>query len=152
MYLNILSPDIKNTLKDYTIIIRGDKNNIIATLSSSTSEWIKWYEDFGGDWYWKGPEFKQQFSAGTYTISVQNPTNSGKYVLAIGETESFPANQMLSTLKELYIVKTNFFNEPFYGIFYGIIGKYLLFSSEILVLILIIIIWFFVRKLRKKHL
>ena len=149
MYVNVLSPDLPSTLKDYSVTISDSEGNLIQTISSSSPEWIRWYEDFGGDWYWKGPEFKQQFSAGTYNISVQNPSNSGKYVLAIGEAESFPANQFINTISELYNIKTKFFNEPWYGIYYGVIGKYLLIGSIILVIILITVIWISVRIFRK---
>ena len=148
MYVNILSPDIQNASKDYTIIIKDSNNNVIKTISSSSSEWTRWYEDFGGDWYWKGPAFKKQFSAGTYNIIVSNPDNIGKYSLAIGELESFPINTFIHTIKELFFIKTKFFNEPWYGIFYGIIGKYLLFSSLILVIILIFVIRLILRLLR----
>jgi hypothetical protein len=151
MYVNVLSPDTQNSFKNYIFIIRDSNNNIIKNISNDSSPWVRWYEDFGGDWYWKGPEFKEQFPAGTYTISVQNPTNTGKYVLAIGETESFPVGQTFRTLKELYTIKTSFFNEPWYGIFYGIIGKYLLFGLIILGAILIVLVWFFVRKLIIRH-
>jgi hypothetical protein len=150
MYVNILSPDIPNATKNYVVTIKDD-NNIVKTISSSSSEWVRWYEDFAGDWYWKGPEFKSQLPAGTYTISVQNPTNSGKYVLAIGEVESFPVNQFSSTLKELFAIKTGFFGEPWYGIFYGIIGRYLLGGTIILLVILIAILWIIARVIRKKR-
>jgi len=151
MYVNLLSPDIPETLKDFTITIRDDKKNIIKTVSSNSSEWIRWYEEFGGDWYFKGPEFKEQFQPGMYTISVQNQTNTGRYVLAIGEIESFPINQFTNTITQLYRIKTLFFNEPWYGIYYGIIGKYLFLSSIILVFILVVIISITIRIIRKRY-
>lgn len=150
MYVNVLSPDISGHTNDFTFTIRDDKNNIIKTVSSSSEEWIRWYEDFGGDWYYKGPEFKEQFQPGIYTVAVQNQTNTGKYVLAIGELESFPASKFISTITELYNIKTLFFNEPWYGIFYGVIGRSLLYGSIILIIILIAVIAIAIRIIRKR--
>ncbi|MDD5547805.1 MAG: hypothetical protein PHN74_02855 [Candidatus Pacebacteria bacterium] len=148
LYVQILSPKIKNSNKNFTVLITDERQNTIVNLETPAEEWQSWYEDYGGDWYWQGPSFSGVIPAGTYSIVVSNPDNTGKYSLAIGETESFPIKQTLYTIQELYSIKTNFFNEPWYGIFYGIIGKYLLLSLAILIVILFVLIWFFVRLLK----
>lgn len=149
LYVQILSPKIENPKKDFNVLIIDNNEKIIADLSMPPNEWKDWYEEYGGDWYWQGPSLKQNVPAGFYKIIVSNPDNYGKYSLAIGEVESFPINQMIHTIKELYIVKTKFFNEPWYGIFYGIIGKYLLISFVIILIIIISSLWLIFHKNHK---
>ncbi|MFA5651940.1 MAG: hypothetical protein WC933_01075 [Candidatus Paceibacterota bacterium] len=141
LYIQILSPKIQDSNKDFIVLIVNDKQNIIARLATSTDGWQSWYEEYGGDWYWQGPSFNNIVSTGTYNIIVSRSNNIGKYTLAIGETESFPAKQFIHYIQELYSIKTNFFNEPWYGIFYGIIGKYLLLSSIIIIVFVLVFIY-----------
>lgn len=67
----------------------------IDSRKGDSVAWWAWYEEFGKTWYWVGPEigkdFKgdRQYPAGTYYIQVSNATNSGKYVLAVGDEERF---------------------------------------------------------------
>lgn len=124
-YLNILSPDIPGARTDYQAIMR-DQNGIAVITLRDTGVWEKWYEDFAGDTYLKGPEIKKSLPAGTYTIEVSNPGNSGKYSLAPGEAEVFTLAGTPHTISEIYQMKTKFFGEPWYAIFEGIIGKFLL--------------------------
>jgi len=151
LFVQILSPKIQNANKDFTVLIKDNKNNSIAYLATSTEGWKSMYEEYAGDWYWQGPSFKKIIPAGSYDIIVSNSNNIGKYSLAIGETESFPVNKFLDTIQQLYTIKTKFFNEPWYGIFYGVVGKYLLLSSIILLLIIITSIYFCIRLLHKKN-
>ena len=144
LYVQILSPKIQNANKDFNVVIKDSKQNIISSLSTSTDGWQSWYEEYGGDWYWQGPSFTAIVPAGTYDVIVSNTNNTGKYCIAIGETESFPISNFVNTIDQLYKTKTKFFNEPWYGVFYGIIGKYLLFGSLIIILILTSIIYFYI--------
>ena len=149
LYANILVPDIVGITKDFSAVIRAKDGKEIVKIDGEHFQWEHWYEDFAGDWYWKGPEFKQTIPAGTYTITVSNPTNSGKYVLAPGEAEVFTLGGTPHTIKEIYSVKTKFFGKPGYAVFEGIIGKAML---GILVFILLIIIlgWYVVHRRRQK--
>ena len=58
-------------------------------------DWWPWYEEFGKMWYWVGPEIGENFKsttvypAGSYVIRVSNTTNSGRYILAVGDEEQF---------------------------------------------------------------
>ena len=149
--VNILSPDKPGTRVDFTVmVVRADTQKTITILNDPPVAWPRWYEDFGGDWYRQGPEFKQQVPAGTYTVTVQNHDNNGQYVLAIGEDEVFPPSTALHTLGELYRVKTAYFGEPWYGIYRGVIGGYLLIASVVLLLILALLVWLIVRALRRR--
>lgn len=126
LYLNILSPSLPGAKKDFSVRITNASGSVVATLSAPVSDWQQWYETFAGDTYWKGPEFKETEPAGTYTIEVSNPGNSGKYVLAPGEAETFTLAGTPSTIQQVYVVKTLFFDKPWYSIFQGIIGNVLL--------------------------
>lgn len=68
---------------------------LIDARQGDSAAWWPWYEEFGKTWYWVGPEigadFKgdRQYPAGTYYLKISNATNSGKYVLAVGDEERF---------------------------------------------------------------
>jgi hypothetical protein len=76
----------------------------IVTADGETFEWWPWYESFGKKWYWVGPEvgadFKsdREFAAGTYFVRVFNAENAGRYVLAIGDIESFTPDVIVKTM------------------------------------------------------
>ena len=126
LYLNILSPYSADARKDFVVSIVHETGQVIATLSAPPEQWQEWREEFAGDTYWKGPEFKQDVPAGTYTITVSNPDNLGKYIVAPGEAEVFGAAGTIETIRQIYLLKTHFFAKPWYSLFEGIIGKMLL--------------------------
>lgn len=78
--------------------------NRIAAGDGQAFAWWPWYESFGKKWYWVGPEvgsgFKSDrvFAAGTYYIRVFNAENAGRYVLAVGDVESFPIDVIAKTM------------------------------------------------------
>lgn len=75
-------------------ILNEDKEPI-DSRNGDNFEWWPWFEEFGKKWYWVGPEigedFKStaQYPAGVYFVRVFNETNTGQYVLAIGDDERF---------------------------------------------------------------
>lgn len=75
-------------------------------------EWWPWYESFGRSWYWVGPEIGKDFRsdreypAGTYYIKVFNATNTGRYVLAVGDDERFGLRTVLGILLDGTVSKT----------------------------------------------
>lgn len=75
-------------------------------------EWWAWYESFGRSWYWVGPEIGQDFQsdreypAGTYFIKVFNATNSGRYVLAVGDDERFGLGTIVGIMMDGTVGKT----------------------------------------------
>jgi hypothetical protein len=148
LYAQILSPK-NDGQKDFKVLIIDENQNIISTLATSSENWLGWYEEYAGDWYWRGPSFNQEIPAGKYRMIVSNTENTGKYSLAIGDIESFPIKKFPQIIKELYLVKTKFFNEPWYGIYYGIIGKYLLAISIIATLIIVGLFYLIIRRLKK---
>ena len=78
--------------------------NVLSSANGETFLWWPWYERFGKKWYWIGPEMGKDFKstrdlpAGTYFVRVSSQGNQGRYVLAIGDEESFPVDAIIRTL------------------------------------------------------
>jgi hypothetical protein len=162
-YINILSPDILDTRKDFPVeIYRGEE--LVAALDSTRYDWTKFYEPFAGDNYWKGPETEFQAETGSYTIKVYNSfsdlcapksgeTNKanlidprcmafyGRYALAIGKKESFPPNEIWNTLKVLPTLKKDFFKTSPWTTYFNYVGA----SLAIVILLVILIIYLAIR-------
>jgi len=151
LYIGLLTPDLPGQQNNLIAVVQNNQGEQIVKLDGNQNfQWERWYEEFAGDWYWKGPEFKQEIPAGQYTVIVSNPDNTGKYVLAVGALESFPIAEMPRMIKELILIKTEFFNKPWYTAFQNKIG----YGLGILMLILVIIISsviFIIKFLRRKY-
>lgn len=94
------SLDPKN--KVYFKILDEDKNEITfegyQTGILKDHKWVPWYEEYGKQWYWTGPQIGKEFkhddkfkdyNEGEYYIKVFNEENKGKYSLAVGDQEKF---------------------------------------------------------------
>jgi len=110
LYINVLVPDIAGQKKDVSAVILKDGTEL-AKLDGLTFEWTQFYEPFGADTYWMGPEYKARAEAGTYEIRVSNPSNDSKYSLAIGEIEAFDGKEGFNALTIIPELKRDFFNE-----------------------------------------
>jgi hypothetical protein len=93
LYVNILVPDFH---PDGEPILRHDmsfkifvKDKLLYTGEGLKNDWHRFYEKYGKDHYYWGPEFDQNVEAGTYEVLVYNSANIGKYALAIGKIEKF---------------------------------------------------------------
>ena len=64
LYVNILTPDITNfntNVFSVEVMVRegsGTGYSTVYTLDGNGTEWKRYYEPFGGDWYRKGHEAK----------------------------------------------------------------------------------------------
>jgi len=148
LYVGLLVPDLPNAAKNISAYIIYQDGTVVAKLSGENFTWTKWHEEFAGDDYWQGPEFRAKMPAGTYTISVSSPHNWDRYVLAVGERESFPLSGLLATERQIYAMKTQFFGKPWHSIFEGKIGRYELYGlgAVALVLIIILFLWRVIRR------
>lgn len=110
LYVNVLVPDILGQKKDVSAVIL--KNGAeLAKLDGTHFEWTKFFEPFGRDTYWMGPEYKARAEAGEYEIRVSSSENDSKYSLAIGEIEAFDGKEGMNALTVIPALKKNFFNE-----------------------------------------
>jgi hypothetical protein len=90
---------------------------VIDSVDGKSFEWWEWYEEFGKDWYWVGPELGKEFKsdriyeAGTYYIRVFNGSNEGQYVLAVGDVEKFTLPVIARTILTMPKINSRFWND-----------------------------------------
>ncbi|MBL09977.1 MAG: hypothetical protein CL402_05595 [Acidiferrobacteraceae bacterium] len=93
--------------RTFSLDVLDSNFQILETATGDNFEWWPWFEEFGRKWYWVGPELGQNFRStktyptGTYYIRIQNESNIGNYVLAVGHIESFPIGVMARMLRDL---------------------------------------------------
>jgi len=112
LYLNILVPDVADARDKRFSVIAFNSTENIAFLNGTAGNWTSFYEPFGQDSYLMGPEFRATVPAGNYTIEVFNDGNQGKYILAVGEVEEFPAGEIINAIVLMPMIKLKIFNNP----------------------------------------
>ena len=79
-------------------------------------DWVPWYEEYGKQWYWNGPEVGEKFlsnevfKAGTYYIKVFNKTNTGQYVIAVGDIEKFSFTDIVGLIFSMGKIEDEFWD------------------------------------------
>ncbi|MFQ3342649.1 MAG: hypothetical protein ACKVIL_08775 [Pseudomonadales bacterium] len=79
-------------------------------------DWVPWYEEYGKQWYWNGPEVGEKFlsnevfKAGTYYIKVFNKTNTGQYVIAVGDIEQFSFTDIVGLIFSMGKIEDEFWD------------------------------------------
>jgi peptidase E len=153
LYLNLLVPlngsvDRRTTGKYSMNVFCQDV--LIAVIDGSLTDWSEFYEEFGRDYYLKGPEFDQKVGAGKCKIEVYSADplagNQGKYVLAVGKKEQFDTKSLLNVYWQLPLLKIMFFKTsvlqffltPFGIAGIGAIGALLIFLAIINYLVALI--------------
>ncbi|NYB51534.1 MAG: hypothetical protein HVN35_03075 [Methanobacteriaceae archaeon] len=123
LYVNLLLPTSPGQGGELVSAEVTDANgNVVMFLNGTNSIWKPYFEEFGGDYYLKGPEATLQVPPGTYNIKVFNTQNQGKYTLAIGKIESFPAHEAITTIFTLPLLKEQFFGKQISTLFFEVIG------------------------------
>lgn len=108
------SCDLQQT---FSFEILDENMNVLDSRDGSTHAWFPWFEEFGKKWYWVGPEIGEEFAsttvypAGTYYVRVFNETNTGKYVLAVGDDERFGLGTILTIRGVVRETSEVFWNE-----------------------------------------
>ncbi|CAN5628758.1 hypothetical protein BH10BAC5_BH10BAC5_00320 [soil metagenome] len=110
LYVGVLVPDIADQKKDVSVVIMKDGKQI-AMLDGTSFEWKNFFEPFGHDTFWQGPEYRAQGEAGNYEIRVTSSNNDSKYSLVIGETEAFDFKEGMNAITLIPKLKKDFFNE-----------------------------------------
>ena len=139
LYLNILvpaSPGLSGNLP--SVEVTDSSGKIILTLNGTNSTWTPYFEEFGGDYYLKGPEATKNVPAGKYIIKVFNKNNQGKYTLAIGKIEAFPADESLNAIVSLPILKEQFFGKSVTLLFLEFLGIILALGSLMALFVMLI--------------
>ncbi|MEK7508885.1 MAG: zinc ribbon domain-containing protein, partial [Patescibacteria group bacterium] len=112
--------------------------------------WQPFYEPYGGDNYFQGPEIKQDAPAGHYVVEVFGPEYNGKYVLAVGEQEKFALKEIVGTYKTLYHLKKDFFGQPGWMILFNRISLFV-FGPVILTVFLLAVMGIIIYKYKSKR-
>jgi hypothetical protein len=111
LYLNLLVPKNTNPNARYSALVyRAEPSELIAKLDGQVAPWKELFEEFGRDYYYQGPELRTRLPPGSYLVLVQGNGNYGKYVLAAGETESFPPAEIWNAMTLVPKLKSNFFS------------------------------------------
>lgn len=114
-YVQVLIPDLPGQRADFYIkVMRVQEGGEAASVYERDTKlfpWLKYYEPYGGDYYLKGPELRFKAAPGSYFVIISNEGNTGKYALAVGEKESWPADEIWHTLKILPALKKDFFGK-----------------------------------------
>lgn len=131
LYVGLLVPEVLNAAKDISAqiyLVTPSGNKSIAVLDGPSFAWTPFYEEFGQDNYFWGPEFKADDSqkglelkgknvqAGTYIVKVFSPSNQGKYSLAIGDIEDFSPQEILNAILIMPQLKAHFFDYSFFQV------------------------------------
>jgi hypothetical protein len=150
LYLNILAPDLNDSTTDFIVEVSSQGKTLLV-LNGTNYNWTKFYEEFAGNDYFKGPEIYDNLSEGLYHIKVYNPGNNGKYSLAVGDIESFPPSEIMNALFTLPKIQSEFFEKSFYSAYLNRFTMFLLVPLFILLLaIALLILIVYRRQTRKK--
>jgi len=119
LYVGLLVPDLSEVQKNISAKIDGTET--IGLLDGTNFDWTPFYEEYGQDHYFWGPEFcaddsvkgvelkGRMVAAGDYRISVYNPTNEGKFTLVTGDIETFSIREMIKAFFLMPRLKAQFF-------------------------------------------
>ena len=105
-YAGILAAKIGECALDrkFAFEVLDSEFHSINVADGENFEWEPWYEEYGKQWYWNGPEIGKNFlsdrvyKAGTYYIKVFNKTNTGQYIMAVGDIEKFSFTDIVGLL------------------------------------------------------
>ena len=146
LYLNLRVPEAANRDGRYSatiFLINDGKDQQIAEMDASSSDWPEIYENFDRDYYLKGPELDKQLEAGKYKIEVFSKDNQREYVLIVGKKSIYDAQSILNIFWQLPLLKLTFsktsvlqfFLTPFGIGLIGVIGSILIFIALVSYLI-----------------
>ena len=141
LYINILVPGHANREGRYSINVFNNNGDKIYSIDGGSGDWKEFWEPFGRDWYIKGPELTQQVSAGKYKIEVYSGDNLGKYVLAVGQKESFDTQSVLNVYWQIPLLKVTFFKTSVLQFFLTPFGIGGVSAIGALLILLAIIYW-----------
>ncbi len=128
LYINLLVPEEANRNGRYSaniFLVNDSGAEQIGSMDGASFEWKEFYEEFGRDYYLKGPELTKEVPAGKYKIEIYSKDNQGKYVLAVGQKESYDIQSILNIYWQLPLLKVSFFKTSVLQFFltpFGIAG------------------------------
>ncbi len=125
LYVQILAPYANGydaNSNRMSIYISTDSRMEVAYINEANYFWSSYYEEYGNDYYFTGPEIRRNLTNGTYVIRIFNTANAGKYALAIGEEEVFTPGDMINALVQVPLIKQQIFGRQIAERFLELIG------------------------------
>lgn len=117
-YVGITAPKIEDCAlpEAFSFEVLDESFQVVERRDGRQYDWTAWYEEFGRKWYWVGPEIGVDFQsdrrarAGTFYVRVFNESNTGRYVLAVGDDEKFPPGVIMRTIRIMPEINRTFWN------------------------------------------
>ena len=117
-YAGILAAKIDNCPLNskFSFEVLDSEFHKIYLADGENFEWTPWYEEYGKQWYWNGPEIGQNFAsnevfkAGTYYIKVFNNSNTGQYIMAVGDIEKFSITDIVGLIFSMGKIEDEFWD------------------------------------------
>ena len=109
--------DCPDEFQKFSFSILDENFNTLHVFDGESFKWWSWYEEYGKKWYWVGPEYGADFKStnifkkGTYYLKVNNNSNQGNYVLAVGDIEKFNALVIGKMMLVLPKINKKFWNK-----------------------------------------
>ena len=109
--------DCPDEFQKFSFSILDENFNTLHAFDGESFKWWSWYEEYGKKWYWVGPEYGADFKStnifkkGTYYLKVNNNSNQGNYVLAVGDIEKFNALVIGKMMLVLPKINKKFWNK-----------------------------------------
>lgn len=109
--------DCPDEFQKFSFSILDENFNTLHAFDGESFKWWSWYEEYGKKWYWVGPEYGADFKStnifkkGTYYLKVNNNSNKGNYVLAVGDIEKFNALVIGKMMLVLPKINKKFWNK-----------------------------------------
>ncbi len=122
LYIGMLLPTEPGGMKN--LVVRLYRNGEqISELNGLNFEWNIYYDEFANDEYWLGPEYRiYPADPGEYRIELsRSDENSGKYILAIGEVDSYEPSELFTTIRNTPGMK-EFLGRSIFTVFFSITG------------------------------
>ncbi|WP_292487132.1 hypothetical protein [Methanohalobium sp.] len=150
LYVSLSVPDIKDIDKDVSAKItrkhEDEHKDFHVLLNGTEHNWTRYYEEFGGDYYFRGSTFEKgnndgypqgvNVSNGTYNIKVFSPDNEGKYVLVVGYKETWSIGEFINAILTMPELKSEFFEKSPLTAYFNLIGLFFFATVAVVVALL----------------
>jgi hypothetical protein len=122
LYAGLIVPVGAGAETDFVLEIVAPNDETLFS-ESRAEPWPVFHEEFANDNYYDGPEFwLPNAPAGLYVIRISSPDNRGQYVLAVGKKEVFAPADVVSALRVIPQLKSDFFNKSGFSFAASVFG------------------------------
>lgn len=126
LYVGVMVPNLPYVTRDVSAEVLVETDSVpatVAVLDAAAWNWQTFHEPVANDDYFQGPEVRTRVGPGSYTVRVTRPGNRGKYVLVIGERESFPPGEIVRVIGVMPRLK-RYFDKPAWMAYWNGVGLF----------------------------